>query len=245
MIIIPAKFGSQRLSEKNFRPFYNGLSLLQIAVIRSNAVSDFVVVNSERIDLVENQLSALSAEILKRTILVQRKKNLDKDPATIVDVILSTIEYLALPNLSMVTCVLPTSPFGSVNAIRRAQKKFVEVKSDRLLSVCKNAKPPFNAWLLDDNGELDFVFPDSPYKTTKSTECPSTYQSNGCVSVFDTSCLGSSVSSWKTYGLEMPSISSIDIDYSHEFVMAQSIFHQSAEDLELIDRYVNKGENYE
>ena len=241
MIIIPAKFGSKRLPEKNFKPFYNGLSLLQIAVIRSTAVSDFVVVNSEQIDLVKNQISDLSTEMWKRIVFVERRKNLAKDPATIVDVISSTIDFLASPNLDMVTCVLPTSPFNSVQAIRDAQNKFVEMKCDRLLSVCKNAKPPYNAWLLDEEGELDFVFPDSPYKTTKSTECPSTYQSNGCISVFNTSCLGSGVSSWKTYGLEMPSLSSIDIDYSHEFVMAQSIFHQSAEDLELLDRYVTKG----
>jgi len=83
---------------------------------------------------------------------------------------------------------------------------------------------------------LSSVFPESDFAYTKSTECPTTYLSNGCISIYRTEALYNyEVNSMKTVGYEMGRISSIDIDYPHEFDAAKALFASCASDLDFLD----------
>ena len=85
MIFIPAKYGSTRVYCKNFRSFYNKLSLLQIAIIRCvEAKCGPVVVSSENISEVRLQLGLLPKKYSSGIILHDRGEKLAKDPATIL-----------------------------------------------------------------------------------------------------------------------------------------------------------------
>lgn len=235
MIVIPAKYGSSRTPQKNFRPFYKDLSLLQIATIRSVLANcGPVIISSENIDAVKDQVDQLPSEISDSVALHNRPEELSKDPATILDVLADCISHMRLNVPHSVSAVLPTSPFNSSSAIRSAWEVFRSSDTQKLLSVSPASKPPFNSWVDMHGGrpgELRHAFPDNPYRLTQSTACPPAYFSNGCVSVYSVGILMSDRVFASTVGYKMPEISGIDIDFEYEFELAKSLFPAWCSDL--------------
>ncbi len=238
MIVIPAKYGSSRTPQKNFRPFYKGLSLLQIAAIRS-VLSDNgpVVISSENIEAVKEQLNNIPDRIKHAILLHDRPQFLSKDPSTILDVLDHYLQSIRTKTPKSVAVVLPTSPFNSVDAIRAAHKKFHHSSCHKLLSVSPASTPPFNAWIDAPYGEedqLENAFPENPYKLTQSTSCPISYFSNGCISLYSVDVLMTDRVFKSTIGYKMSGISGIDIDFEYEFDIARTIFPRWCKDLDQI-----------
>lgn len=239
MIVIPAKYVSTRTPQKNFRPFYRGLSLLQIAAIRSVTAScGPVAISSENIDAVKEQMLGLPDSIRHSVAVHERGMNLARDPATILDVL---VDYLAsLPDglPANVSTALPTSPFNSVSAIRGAWDVYRRSDAQKLLSVSPASKPPFNAWIdcaEGKTGELRHAFPDNEFRLTQSTACPPTYFSNGCISIYSVDTLMGDREFGSTIGFKMSEVSGIDIDFEYEFDSAKALFADWCEDRDLID----------
>ena len=233
MIIIPAKYGSSRAPLKNFRVFYNNLSLLQIAIIRCvTADRGPVIVSSENTEAVLRQVSQLPSPYWGKVIVHERPEKLARDPATILDVMADYLQSLRGDLPEAVSVVLPTSPFNGIASITSAWEQFLSSESPKLLSVSEMTKPPFNAWVKKQggkSGEIEHAFPDSAYRLTQSTACPQTFLSNGCISIYDVSKLMGSRDFHKTIGFEMPRI---DIDFEFEFELAKFSFARWADDLE-------------
>jgi len=236
MIVIPAKYGSSRTPLKNFRTFYNDLSLLQIAVIRSiMADCGPVIVSSENGEAVAAQLSQLPMYIQNKVSIHQRPENLAKDPATILDVLANYLSSMGSDTPDSIAVVLPTSPFNSIASIASAWIQFHASDAPKLLSVSQTSKPPYNAWIKTpegQSGELQHAFPESPYRLTQSTACPQAYLSNGCISIYAVSEVMRNRGFHTTLGFEMPQIASIDIDFEYEFDLAKKAFPSWSEDLE-------------
>lgn len=239
MIVIPAKYGSSRMPRKNFREFHNGLSLLQIATIRSvSANCGPVVISCENIDAVKEQIDQLPAEIRDSVVLRDRPETLSRDPATILDVLADCVTNMPVSPPDSVSAVLPTSPFNSASYIADAWKTFRQSSAPKLLSVSEAPKPPHNAWVDSDWGkpdELQHAFPDNPYRLMQSTACPKAYFSNGCISVYSIEVLLSDRVFASTLGYKMSAISGIDIDFEYEFDIARKMFPAWCEDLDQLD----------
>ena len=113
-----------------------------------------------------------------------RRPELSRDPATILDVVLDVLDHLG-PDCDIIRFslyhVLPTSPLMTVEDIRAAHSLYLKEMSAAVMSICETDAPPFNAWLKSPTGDLEPCFPDSAYQRTKSTECPTTYRSNGAI----------------------------------------------------------------
>jgi CMP-N-acetylneuraminic acid synthetase len=238
MIIIPAKYGSSRAPQKNFRSFFCNLSLLQIAVIRCvEANCGPVLVSSENAQIVKSQLDALPLRIKNSVSIHARPGYLAKDPSTILDVVANCIQEFDIDALN-VAVVLPTSPFNSITCIKDAWRIFATSKAHKLLSVSRTSKPPFNAWvdaISGEDGELSLAFPESPYCLTQSTACPETFMSNGCISIYSRHLIDSRPSLVPTLGFKMPQIASLDIDYEHEFELARLAFPIWGKDLKTLE----------
>ncbi len=248
MIIIPAKHSSSRLKSKNFIPFYKHLSLFQIAVIRAlHATTEDIHISSENKPEVNRQLDYLSRYTnLGKVHVRERPALLAKDPSTIIDVLIDVLISPIKYNDDVVTCILPTSPFSSIESIQNIQNLAFNSNLDRIISVSPSSKPPFNAWSSAENIDanciirLSHTFADSPYKNIKSTECPQTYFSNGCVSTFLIhSLLNKSPADFSIGGFLMNNIASIDIDHEYEFKLAQSGFQTLSDDLYIIDKFLD------
>jgi CMP-N-acetylneuraminic acid synthetase len=75
-----------------------------------------------------------------------------------------------------------TNPFFSANDIRNSISYFNKTRFDGLLSISKSTSPPYNSWKIKKK-KIVPVFKNSKYKYMKSTECPSTYYSNGAIRI--------------------------------------------------------------
>lgn len=176
--LIPAKGCSTRLPRKNLLPL-NGTPLVVRAIekARCSNLFDIVCVSTED-EEVANISRCNGADVP-----FIRPISLSRDPATINDVILHTLTQYSNVGCEFekVCVLLPTSPFVTISDIIQANKKFDESHCGALMSVCSTDFPPYNAWLVDEDGALQPCFPESPYKFTKGTECPGTYRSNGAI----------------------------------------------------------------
>ena len=236
MIVIPAKYGSSRLPRKNFIPFYNELSLFQICCIRAKALGVTpIIISSEYPELCQTQLTSAACDI-SSFIIHKRPPSLARDPSTIYDVVLDSIMSNCFVIPEKVAVLLPTSPFNVVSLIREAYDSFDSSKYSRLLSVSPASKPPFNAWSLDNSlSILTPLFPESPYKLLQSTQCPTAFFSNGCLSVFSREYLMSKHKCKKPISaLVMPGEFAVDIDESYEFRLAQNLFEDLTVESDLL-----------
>lgn len=240
MIIIPAKYSSTRLPEKNFRGFFHDFSLLQICIVRCvECKLGPVVVSSERPDLVESQIKSLPLDVSQQTIIHERDAKLARDPSTIIDVISDIINLSDEKSFENIICVLPTSPFNSTEWIKKAYRDFLSSDAERLLSVSKSSKPPYNAWVYSDPDckNITHAFPDNPYRSVQSTRCPVTLHSNGCISIYNRSFFinkSNEPERNNIIGFMMPPESSLDIDFEFEFTSAKLAFQDFASDIDFL-----------
>ena len=221
--IIPAKLNSTRLKKKNLLKL-GKKSLLENTIKKAIKLKlfDKIIVCTES-EYVKKKLNYIkNIEILKRPVY------LSKDPYTISDVILFALEKLqrAGMNFENSFILLPTSPFFLVKDILKAFNQFTKKKPSCLISVSKNTYPPFNAYLLDNKMKLKFCFQKSIYKNLKSTECPSTYKSNGGLIIIKNKIFFKykKIHSLTKIGYESKDWSFIDIDESKDYILSKIIF---------------------
>lgn len=224
LCIIPAKGCSTRLPRKNLLPL-GDKSLLAHTIEKAQSISDFetIFVSSEDTEIVNLAID------LGLSIPFSRPESLAHDPATIVDVVLHTLEQFEQQGRKYETvCVLlPTAPFVTASDINDAINVFRENNAKALLSVTETEFPPYNAWIVGQkDGWLRACFPDSPYRATKSTECPQTYRSNGAILILDTAMLKEKqgYQGEKIMPFIMPQIRSLDIDTEFEYRFAQFLY---------------------
>jgi CMP-N-acetylneuraminic acid synthetase len=193
---------------------------------------DRIVVSTESSDV------AKEAERYGVDVPFLRPGHLSVDPSTLIDVMLHTLQYFDEidQDVNSVTLVLPTTPFVSVADIKDAMDLYASSPTSSVLSVTEYEHAIYNAWQIaqdeQEQGVLEPCFPDSPYKFTKSTECPKAYRANGGVLVTNAALLKAD----KTYRgrpilpLVMPSVRSVDIDTSFDFELARFLSPQIEHD---------------
>lgn len=226
LCLIPAKGLSTRLPRKNLLPL--GGHPLVAHSIRKAIVSDAfatVCVSTEDDELAD-VARGYGAEVP-----FLRPEELSRDPATIIDVVLHSLDYYESKGQSFerLCVLLPTTPFMNLQDIRLAITSFSDSDAETLLSVTQTDFPPFNAWLIDENpdGErLVACFPESPYKLVKSTECPIAFRSNGAIIVANVAALRQHRTYYRVPPLPfvMPQERSIDIDTHHEYLVAKLLW---------------------
>lgn len=176
----------------------------------------------------EDEEIARIARQNKASVPFLRPAELSRDPSTIIDVMLHALDFYRCKgeSFSKICVVLATTPFVEINDIVKANNIFDENFESALMSVSATEFPPFNAWVeAEVNGQkfLEPCFPDSPYKYTKSTECPITYRSNGAILIVRSDALLKN----KTYrnsrilSYVMPIENSLDIDTRLDYEYAQ------------------------
>jgi len=223
--LIPAKGASTRLPRKNVLPL-NGRPMIAYAIkkaINSN-IFHTICVSTE-----DEEIASVSRDYGAEVPFI-RPTNLSKDPATIVDVMLHALDFYNKNDVHYhdMTVLLPTAPFVSVSDILEAHKVFDRSSGHALMSVTRTEYPPYNTWLIsgsdtDEDNYLMPCFPESPYKHTKSTECPDTYRSNGAILIVETDDFQ------KMRGYQggritpyiMPPEKSLDIDTRYEYMFAK------------------------
>ena len=234
--IVPAKARSTRLPEKNFKEFWGGKNLTDIAIYRLlNAGCSYVLVSCEdwrRIDDLNRNYSNC-----REIVIHKRPDCLSKDPATIVDVVADLLRNYAgrLFDEKMANLVisLPTSPFISSSDIIDVLGMYEQLgQKAYLMSLSKFETPPFNAWSNKREGTSTFfpiehTFLNSSYKEVQSTRCPDTYRSNGGIVVTCPGYFSSSPPYFDRFGYEFSDEKSFDIDTRFQFELAKIFANQN------------------
>ncbi len=217
--IIPAKGCSTRLPRKNLLPL-GGHPMLAHSIRKAIASQKFDVVC---VSTEDSEIAAVAREYGAEVPFL-RPEHLSRDPSTIVDVILHALDEYEKTGVSFQRAVvlLPTSPFVTISHINEAHALYEKTGAESLLSVTKTEFPPFNAWLVSDS-RLKPCFPDSPFKSTKSTECPNTYRSNGAILIVDVPKFrrARSYRELDLVAFVMPQEVSLDIDTRLEYDFAR------------------------
>ena len=224
--LIPAKGCSTRLPRKNLLSL-GGKPLIAHTIQKALDSDCFEAVSVST----EDQEIADVSRSFGADVPFIRPDYLSLDPATIVDVMMHAIEYYRSNDAEyeQLCVLLPTTPFVTQEDIRSAMSLFESSHEKALMGVTRTEFPPYNAWLVNSERGHDVLepcFPDSPYKFTKSTECPQTYRSNGAVLIVSVDDF------YKNRGYRgmdivpyiMDAVRSIDIDTEAEFQYAEFLF---------------------
>ena len=170
--IIPARGGSKRIPNKNYKDFLGTPSILRtIKVLAESSIFDQVVVSSDS-DIILDLISVSVA------IGVKRPPELAEDTTPTVPVVRHTIEELSLEADALVCCVYPINPFLTAESISGGLEMLISGDpADYVCPVVSYPYPPQRALLREENGLLNFDKPE--FTWTRSQELTELYHDAG------------------------------------------------------------------
>jgi CMP-N-acetylneuraminic acid synthetase len=232
LCLIPAKATSTRLKKKNLRVLGEH-SLLGHSILKAqkSGLFDEICVSTESKEVVK------VAQEYGAQVPFLRPPELSVDPSTLIHVMLHALEFYKSQGrlFESITLILPTTPLMSVADIKEAVNCYDSSNGRSVLSVSEYEHAIFNAWSINEGSDeviLEPCFPDSPFKFTKSTECPKAYRANGGILVTNVSDL----IAHKTYRFKpmmpyvMPLERAIDVDIDFDFSLAEFFYSRITHD---------------
>ena len=225
LAIIPARFGSVRLPQKNILPFASK-PLLSWTILEAQKVPriDSIIVSTESA-LVRNLALDYGAS-------VPSLRNLEtaSDHATSFEVISEVVNQNV--NYDSIVFLQPTSPLRTHLDIDLALDIFEEFNSP-VVSLCKSRENPFWTFEMRSDGRLRSLFPEKLKE--RSQDLPSSYGLNGAIYIDHASdyLRHKNFIRDETLGYVMDEASSIDIDTKEDFDRAEAIMLRKISNLEL------------
>jgi len=222
LALIPARGGSKGLPNKNIMLF-NGLPLIAhtiIAAIESEKVSQIVIsTDSEEIATVAREYN-VRIPFMRPDILAQ-------DDSIANDAYIYTIDRLNIEfkeSYKEFVILQPTSPLRISKDIDNAIKLFHEKRADSVISCTELAHPPLWALTLDKNNEVKPYFETDALELNRQDIIPA-FSPNGAIAVLNYAIFKASSSffSKNTFGYQMPTDRSVDIDTLQDFQYAEMI----------------------
>lgn len=216
--IIPARSGSQSIKNKNLKIFNNKPLIYWTikAAKNSKYLNHFVIsTNCKKIARVGKKYGG--------DVPFLRSNKLAKSSTNMHEVIKDFIKkYDKIKNFDVIVLLQPTSPLRTSKDIDKACKLFLKHKPDSLISInkLKHSKNPEDLYEIKNK----FLVPTLNNKKIYLKQNKKVYFStNGSLYLTKTSRLKKFIIGGKLIGMEMSDIKSIDIDYDHEFKLAELI----------------------
>lgn len=177
LAVIPARAGSKRLPGKNIRRL-DGFPLIAWTIRTAIAAGVFenVLVSTD-----DDEIAAIAVQCGASAPWL-RPAELSTDTATSVDVVLHALSAYQSANAGLESVMLlqPTSPFRSVDTIRRAIDLHRHTGNSQVVSVCPAKAHPEWCFLLDSENRMRrYVGHDGI--PARSQDLPPAYQLNGAV----------------------------------------------------------------
>ncbi len=224
---IPARGGSKRIPGKNLKDLA-GKPLLRYAVDAAleSGVFDEVIVSSD-----DESVASLVKGWTDITFH-QRDPTLADDFSRVPEVVHAFLESLPeAERPDVIGVLLPPCPFRTGTHVREAYEMFLnENPGGFLVSVTKYEFPPQFAlrWTDESNRGLGMVNPEVYQMTTRSQSVEPLWHPNGAMYFcsVDAFLKTASFFSDPLTGYEMPPEDSLDLDWPHQFEMAEVLMKQ-------------------
>ena len=219
--IIPARSGSKGLKNKNIK-LLNGKPLL--------AYSIEAAINSKCFDVVmvstDSKKYAKIAKEYGANVPFLRSKDNSRDKSTSWDVVKEVLDEYQKRGYVFDTFMLlqPTSPLRTSKDIKEAYKLLKDKKANSIVSICEAENVPENLYKLKDNLYLS-NFLKNKSNSIRRQDREKYYRFNGAIylSKIEYFKKHNDIYSGKCYGYLMEDISSIDIDSSLDFKIAETL----------------------
>lgn len=177
LAVIPARSGSKRLPGKNIRKL-SGIPLIAWTIRTAMAAGMFddVVVSTD-----DAEIAAISRGY-GASVPWLRPCELSTDTATSVDVVLHALSAYESTGRASASVMLlqPTSPFRSVETIRRAVALHMQAGTPPVVSVCPAKAHPAWCFMVDGEGYMRSFCGDGA-RPARSQDLPPVYELNGSV----------------------------------------------------------------
>jgi len=227
--VIPARGGSKRIPRKNLlRLAGKPLLAYSIEAATGAGVFEDVVVSSD-----DEEILALADSL--GVVPDRRPERLSGDEIHFVEVI---EEYLLRPEVRQeyqnISCMLPTCPFRTVHDVYVAHELFVRQAPDvSLIAVTEYDFPPQLALdLAEDEMTLSMRDPDTYRRTTRSQSLGKAYHPNGAIylATVEGFLREQTFFADPIIGYVIPPSRSFDIDYPHQFWIAECMMKELEKD---------------
>jgi CMP-N,N'-diacetyllegionaminic acid synthase len=218
LAIIPARSGSKGIIDKNIKELNNKpLMAHTIEACVNSKMFDEIIVSTDSVKYAE------IASKYGASVPFLRPGQLSSDEAATKDVIVHVLNEMK--HLGRVfdyfMLLQPTSPLRNETHILESINILFKQNADSVISICKAEYPAcLNVYLLD-TGELKVSNLDT--NQIRRQDQPQEYRINGAIYLVDTKVFQekNSFYSGKTFPYLMDEISSIDIDESFQFQLAE------------------------
>lgn len=227
--VIPARSGSKGLRDKNIRPL-NGKPLIaySIEAARDSGLFDTIHVSTD-----SQQYSELAARFGADQPFLRDADNAG-DAASSWDAVREVLRKYARLGKTFDLCVLlqPTSPMRTGEDIRKAVSLLTEKGARCLTGVTPVDHPVQWCFTLDDTLSMA-EFARSPYKDCRRQELEGHYRENGAIYIVRTDDILDPDFEFYTpdcVAYVMDRSRSVDIDTLQDFVAAETLMRQDAEE---------------
>lgn len=230
--VIPARFGSKRIPQKNIKIF-NGKPMIAwaIEVAKKSMCFDRVLISSDSQKIIE------IAESYGAEALFVRPENLSNDFVTTLPVIEHAINFCIDLGMSIenVCCLYPCSPFITTGDIVESLAILKSNPSKFVYPVCEYHHPIQRAMRRNGFGQMSFV--QEQFEITRTQDLERTYYDAG-------QFYWGNAKSWLTkeklhsngIGMSVPNWRCVDIDTHDDWIRAELLFLGLKE-------YIDKNEN--
>jgi pseudaminic acid cytidylyltransferase len=218
--IIPARFGSKRIKQKNIKSFYSKPMIVwTLENLKKSNFFDKIVVSSDSKKILN------ISKINGADILIHRPRKLSGDTIGTQPVISHALKQLKKNyyNESYVCCIYPCNPFLNLNDIKRGFSKLKKNLSKFIFPVAEYSHPIQRALKLASNYSAQPIFKNNLKKRTQDLN--KTYYDAGQF-YWGTSSLWNKGNNLHKSGmcLPIPSWRVVDIDNLSDWKRAELLF---------------------
>jgi CMP-N,N'-diacetyllegionaminic acid synthase len=223
LAVIPARSGSKSIKNKNLIKIKNR-TLINIAVTKAIKSKLF----SKVLISTDSKIYALEAIKAGADILELRPKKLADEKTTLALVLKDILQKLIIngENYDNIISLQPTSPFLSINSIRRSVELFFNKNASGVATISKiNDFHPLTAQKIDKNGRISFLIkPKNIKQLFPRQNRPNSYKFTGGLYLRKSiNILNYKDDGWalgkNSFGLTVPSIEAVDINYPEDLHM--------------------------
>ncbi len=214
LCIIPARGGSKRIPRKNIRLF-NGKPIIaySIELAKKCGLFDEIMVSTD-----DTEIAKIAIEYGAKVPFFRSETNAN-DFATTLDVLNEVVEFYRNNGrlFDYILCIYPTAVLADFEDIQLGYSKLGNF--EMIFPITKFSYPPQRSYLITENNNLNFVFPENENK--RSQDLDQWFHDAGQWYWYQVNRMEKGLNHLNKGFVEIPNIMVQDIDNDEDWILAE------------------------